>query len=88
MYKRRGQFLISSKCANRRRERKWKLLQARRFAKKAETSEKNIFLRAAAREKEEQLRVRRRAAWIAKEVRSLSAVHCGYFEGGLSALPE
>ena len=51
------------------RERKWKITQAKRLVKKAAASEKNLVLRETARQRDESQQIRRRASWVAKEVR-------------------
>lgn len=43
-------------------------MQAKRLARKAASSEKNLVLRETARQREEALQIRRRASWIGKEV--------------------
>lgn len=55
------------------RERKWKLSQARRFVKLAARSNLDVESRAVVREKHQAQALRRRAAWIAKEVRRRGA---------------
>jgi hypothetical protein len=50
------------------RERRWKVNQSRRFAGLAKRSNLDVESRAAAREKAELLKLRRRAKWIAGEV--------------------
>ena len=50
------------------RERKWKIAQAKRFAKLVSKSNLDVEGRERARRKEELLNLKKRAAWIAKEV--------------------
>lgn len=50
------------------RERKWKLGQAKRFGRLCARSNLDLESRAAAKAKQEAAAIRRRAAWIAKEV--------------------
>lgn len=52
------------------RERKWKMGQAKKFSKKVATSEKNLVLRETTRQREEALQIRKKAAWIGKEVQA------------------
>lgn len=54
------------------RERKWKLAQAKKFVRKAAASESNLALRDGVREREEAIKIRKRAAWIGKEVGFIS----------------
>jgi hypothetical protein len=51
------------------RERKWKLGQAKRFGRMCARSNLDLESRAAAKAKQEAAAIRRRSAWIAKEVR-------------------
>lgn len=53
------------------RERKWKLGQAKRFGRLCARSNLDLESRAASKAKQEAAAVRRRAAWIAKEVSSM-----------------
>lgn len=53
------------------RERKWKTAQAKKFVKRAAASENNLALRDGVREREEAIKIRKRAAWIGKEVSGL-----------------
>lgn len=53
------------------RERKWKIAQAKRFAKLVSKSNLDVEGRERARRKEELLNLKKRAAWIAKEVTAL-----------------
>lgn len=50
------------------RERKWKIAQAKRFAKLVSKSNLDVEGRERSRRKEELLNLKKRAAWIAKEV--------------------
>lgn len=50
------------------RERKWKIAQAKRLAKLVSKSNLDVEGRERARRKEELLTLKKRAAWIAKEV--------------------
>lgn len=50
------------------RERRWKVAQAKRFAKLVSKSNLDVEGRERSRRKEELLNVKKRAAWIAKEV--------------------
>lgn len=50
------------------RERRWKLAQNKRFARQISRSNLDIESRAEVRARDEQLKIRRTAAWIAKEV--------------------
>jgi hypothetical protein len=50
------------------RERRWKILQARKFANAVQRSKLDVESRVAAREHDEEKAIRKRAAWIAKEV--------------------
>ena len=62
------------------RERKWKQGQAKRFIKLGARSNLDVESRAAVKAKQEAAAVRRRAAWIAKEVTAnngFSALHAG-----------
>ena len=54
------------------RERGWKLKQCKRYAGSISKSNLGIEARAINREKQELEATRKRAAWVAKEVR-----HCG-----------
>lgn len=54
------------------RERKWKIAQAKRFAKLVSKSNLDVEGRERARRKEELLTLKKRAAWIAKEVKVCS----------------
>ena len=53
------------------RERKWKIAQAKRFAKLVSKSNLDVEGRERSRRKEELLNLKKRAAWIAKEVTTL-----------------
>lgn len=50
------------------RERKWKIQQGKRFVRAVARSNLDIESRAVVRQKEAELAIRRKAAWIAKEV--------------------
>ncbi len=50
------------------KERAWKTKQARRFARFAKSSNLDVESRVIVRQKQEQAAIRRKAAWIAKEV--------------------
>ena len=50
------------------RERRWKINQAKRFVKAVARSNLDVESRAEARAKETSQQLRRRAAWIGKEV--------------------
>ncbi len=50
------------------RERRWKIAQAKRFAKLVSKSNLDVEGRERLRRREELLNLKKRAAWIAKEV--------------------
>lgn len=52
-----------------RRERGWKVKQAKRYAGAVKRSNLDVESRAVVRAREAEASIRRRAAWIAKEVR-------------------
>ena len=54
------------------RERRWKIAQAKRFAKLVSKSNLDVEGRERLRRKEELLNLKRRAAWIAKEVHHIT----------------
>lgn len=54
------------------RERTWKLKQAKKYVRAVVRSNMDVESRAVVRQKEAELAIRRRAAWIGKEVRLTS----------------
>jgi hypothetical protein len=50
------------------KERAWKVKTAKRYAVAAQKSERDLEARVAVRAREEEKALRKRAAWIAKEV--------------------
>ncbi len=58
------------------RERRWKIAQAKRFAKLVSKSNLDVEGRERLRRKEELLTLKKRAAWIAKEVCTFSSLLC------------
>jgi hypothetical protein len=58
------------------RERRWKIAQAKRFAKLVSKSNLDVEGRERLRRREELLNLKKRAAWIAKEVMQHAVLFC------------
>lgn len=75
-----GNSLHFSHC----RERRWKIAQAKRFAKLVSKSNLDVEGRERLRRKEELLTLKKRAAWIAKEVgRQQQHAFCLFHRGSV-----
>ena len=56
------------------KERKWKIQQSKKYAGAAQRSNMDLESRVIVRQKEEEKALRKRAAWIAKEVGLLACL--------------